>query len=55
MNTYNIFEEENYSTILFHAVAEKENQVKELAEQEGFKIEGMTIELIRSNVKNEMG
>lgn len=55
MNTYNIFEQENESTILFHAIAKDKAQVKELAEEAGFDIEGMTIELIRTNVKNEMG
>ena len=55
MNTYNIFEKENSSTILFHAIAENESQIKNLAEQKGFEIEGMTIELERSNIKTEMG
>ena len=51
----NIFETENESTILFHAIAENELHVEKLAEEAGFNIEGMIIEKIRSNVKNEMG
>lgn len=55
MNTYNIFDEENYSTILYHVVAESESQVMELAEESGISLEGLTIELERINVKDEMG
>jgi len=55
MNTYNIFEQENESTILYHAIARDENHVRELAEDAGFQIEGLSIDLIRANVKDQMG
>lgn len=55
MNSYNIFEEENYSTILYHAIARDEEQVKELAEDAGIDISGLTIELIRTNVTDQLG
>ena len=55
MNTYNIFSKENESTILFHAVAENESHVKEMAANEGIDISELEIELERCGVKNEMG
>lgn len=55
MNTYNILEEENYSTILYHAVAENEEQVRNMAEEEGINLEGLIIELERINVRDELG
>lgn len=55
MNTYNIYEKDNYSAVLYHAIARNENQVKELAKEAGFDIEGLEIELIRKNVKDQMG
>ena len=55
MNSYNIFDEEHSSTILFHAIAMDEEQVKELAEQSGIDISELTIELERINVKDELG
>ena len=55
MNAYNIFNEEEYSTILFHAIARDEDHVRELAEQSGISLDGLTIELERSNVRDELG
>lgn len=55
MNSYNIYEEENYSTILYHAIARDEEQVRELAEEASINIEGLTIDLDRENVKDELG
>lgn len=55
MNTYNIYNEEHYSTVLYDAIAKDENQVKELAEKAGIDLTGLTIELIRRNVKDELG
>jgi len=55
MNTYNIFEQENESTILYHAIARDENHVRELAEDAGFQIEGLSIDPIRANIKDQMG
>lgn len=55
MNSYNIFEKEHYSTILYHAIARDEEQVKELAQEAGISLDGLTVELERENVKDEMG
>lgn len=55
MNSYNIFEEENYSTILYHAIARDEEQVKELALESNIDLDGLTIDLVRQNVKDELG
>lgn len=55
MNSYNIFDEEHSDTILYHAIACDEDQVRELAEEEGIDISGLTIDLEIVNVKNELG
>lgn len=55
MNTYNIYDEKEYSTILYHSVAESEEQVRELADQAGYDLAGLTIELERANVKDQLG
>lgn len=55
MNSYNIFDEKEYSTILYHSVAESEEQVRELAEQAGYDLSGLTIELEMANVKDQLG
>lgn len=52
MNTYNIKER---GCVFFHATAENEEQVRELAAQAGYNIEGMDIELERMNVRDELG
>lgn len=54
MNSYNIYEENHCSTILYHAIAREEEQVRELATEAGINIEGLTIELDRENVRDEM-
>lgn len=55
MNSYNIYDEEHYSTILYHAIARDEEHVRELAEEASIDISGLTIDLERVNVKNELG
>ena len=55
MNSYNIYEEKNYSTILYHAIARDVEQVKELAEEAGIELEGLTIDLERESVKDLLG
>lgn len=55
MNSYNIYDEEHYSTILYHAIARDEEHVKELAEEAGINLEGLTIDLERNNIKDELG
>ncbi len=55
MNTYNLFDKKEPSTILYHAIAENEEQVKKLAQDNGFDITGLQIDLERKNVKSETG
>lgn len=55
VNTYDIFDENNYSTILYHAIARDEEQVRELAEDAGIDLNGLTIELQRTNARDELG
>ena len=55
MNSYDIFNEENYSTVLYHAVARDEEEVRELAVEHGIDIDGLKIELCRRNVRDELG
>lgn len=54
-NSYNIYDENESSTILYHAVASDEDEVRELAEAKGYDLEGLTIELEGSNVKDQLG
>lgn len=55
MNSYNIFDENEYQTILYHAIARDEDHVRELAGQSGINLDGLTIDLERSNVRDELG
>jgi hypothetical protein len=55
VNSYNIYDSERGDTILYHAIAESEDRVRELAEENDISLEGLTIELSTENVRNEMG
>lgn len=55
MNSYNIFDEKHYSTILYHAIAADLEQVKKLAKEANISLEGLTIELEHSDIKDELG
>ena len=55
MNAYNIYDENEYSCILYHAIAQDEEQVRELASEAGIDLTGLTIDLERENVKDELG
>lgn len=55
MNSYNIYDENESATILFHAIANNESEVKELAKNENIDLAGLTIELERKNVKDQLG
>lgn len=55
MNAYNIFDEKHADTILYHVIAESEQQVKELAEEKGIDISDLIIEVERKNIKPELG
>ena len=52
MNSYNIYKKNNEATILYHAIARDEDQVMEEA---GIDMDGLSIELERSNVKDQLG
>lgn len=54
VNSYNIHHAEKWSTILYHAIAESEEHVIELAEAAGYNIDGCEIELVRTDVRDEM-
>ena len=54
MNTYNIYNKNESSTIIYHAIANSESHVAELAEN-NIDLTGLTIELDRTNVKNQLG
>lgn len=55
MNPYNIYDDNHYETILYHAIARDEDQVMELAKEAGIDMDGLSIELERSNVKDQLG
>lgn len=55
MNSYNISEIGHEDTILYHAIARDEEEVRELASANEIDLTDMVIELERSNVKNELG
>lgn len=55
VNSYNVFDENECSTILYHAVARDEDHVKEMAVSEGIDLQGLTIEIARKDVKDELG
>ena len=55
MNSYNIYDDNHYETILYHAIARDEDQVMELAKEAGSDMDGLSIELERSNVKDQLG
>lgn len=55
MNSYNIFSKENPATILYHSIAEDKEHVEKLAKELNINIEGLTIDLERENVKDQLG
>ena len=55
MNTYNIYNENEPSTILYHAIGESIPAVALLAGREGIDLAGLTVELERSAVRDELG
>lgn len=55
MNTYNLFNNNEPATILFHAIASNEDHVQQLAAEAKLDISDLTIELERKDVKNELG
>lgn len=55
INSYVVYDEQLPQEILYYAVAYDEDHVKELAEEAGYDIEDMVIELERTNVKDQLG
>lgn len=55
MNSYNIYDENHEATILYHAIARDEEQVMELAKEAGIDMDGLSIGLEQSNVKDQLG
>lgn len=55
MNTYNIFNENEPSTILYYAIARNEDEVRVLAADKEIDLEGLTIELERTSAKDQLG
>lgn len=55
MNRYFIYDEAHYSTILYVAIAQNENQVRDLALKQGINLDSLTIELDKINPKDELG
>lgn len=55
VNSYNLFDENNEGTILYHAIACNEDEVRALAQEAGIDIQGLKIEIERHNVKDGLG
>lgn len=59
VNHYDIYnEEERYNgcvTVMYTALASSEEEVRELAEEQGVDLDGLTIELTRRNVRDQLG
>ena len=55
MNAYRIYDENNYSTILYKAFATTENHVRELAEEAGIDLTELVIEIDSKNITDEIG
>ena len=55
MNTYNISGKDEDSTILYHAIARSEVEVRALMLLNNIKTDNMEIELERENVRTQLG
>lgn len=59
MNSYDIYNEndrrQGWVSVLYHAIARDEDHVRELAQEAGYDLSGLTIDLQRRNVRNELG
>lgn len=58
MNSYNIYDEndrhQGIVNVMYHAIAHDEKQVRELASEAGYDLAGLTIDIERENVKDEL-
>lgn len=55
VNSYNLYEEQHPECILFHAIAQDEEHIKIMAQVQKFDIEGLTIEKVREDVRDQIG
>ena len=55
VNSYNVYYEAHPDSIIYHAIAEDENEVLRLADEADIDLMGMCIELDRKNVKDGLG
>lgn len=55
VNSYDLYNETESSTTLYHAIASSVEEVRELAEEAAFDIEGLEIELVKSDVRDQLG
>lgn len=55
MNSYNLFDPAEPATIQYRALATSEQHVRQLAHDSLIDIDGMVIELDRTDVRNEIG
>lgn len=54
VNSYNIYNPKNYVCVLWHALASDENEVRQLAKDAGIDLDGLEIELIRTDVRDQL-
>ena len=55
VNSYNISDPQHPGTIIFHAIAKDEEQVKMLARDNGINLTNLKITMERMNVRDELG
>lgn len=54
VNSYNIYDPKNYVCVLWRALASDENEVRQLAKDAGIDLDGLEIELIRTDVRDQL-
>ena len=54
-NSYNVFNKNNYTWVVYHVIASSPEEVIEMLEEQGFDTEYLDVELDKRNVKDEMG
>ena len=59
VNSYNVYNENDRRNgvvpVMYYAIADSEDRVRELAVESGIALDGLTIELERENVRTELG
>lgn len=54
VNSYDIHDPEHYVCTLWHALASDEDEVRQLAKEAGIDLTGLEIELVRTDVRDEL-